>query len=49
MYEFVAGGARYLPGAWPSDDTAFDPSGAVTIYDVPPPGEATPTYPSPAG
>ena len=49
MYEFVDGGKRYLPGAWPTEDKAFDPTGAVSLYDVPPPGEAPPTYPSPAG
>ena len=49
MYEFVDGGKRYLPGAWPTQDKAFDPTGAVALYDVPPSGEAPPTYPSPAG
>jgi hypothetical protein len=49
MYEFIDGGKRYLPGAWPTEDKAFDPAGAVALYDVPPPGEAPPTYPSPAG
>src|SRR5690606_37532989 len=45
MYQFVDGGKRYLPGTWPSEDKFFVPDGAVTIYDVPPPGEAPPTYP----
>ncbi|MCU1389839.1 MAG: hypothetical protein JWL72_3177 [Ilumatobacteraceae bacterium] len=49
MYEFVDGGKRYLPGAWPTDDKTFDPTGAVTIYTTPPPGESAPSYPSPAG
>ena len=49
MYEFVDGGKRYLPGTWPTVDKTFDPTGAVTIYTTPPPGEAAPTYPSPAG
>ncbi len=48
MYQFVDGGTRYLPGAWPTDERLFDPDGAVTIYDTPPPGEAPPTYASPA-
>ena len=49
MWAFVDGGQRYLPGEWPSDVKLFDPEGAVTIYDVPPPEETPPDYPSPAG
>ena len=50
MYEFVAGGARYLPDEWPEGDPGlFDEEGAVTIYEDPPPGEDIPDYPSPAG
>jgi hypothetical protein len=49
MYQFVDGGKRYLPGEWPTEDELFDPDGAVAIYDTPPPGEAPPSYPSPAG
>ncbi len=49
MYQFVDGGKRYLPGEWPTDERLFDPAGAVAIYDTPPPGEAPPTYASPAG
>lgn len=50
MYEFVDGGARYLPGEWPDEALGlFDPEGAVTIYEEPPPGEEVPDYPSPAG
>jgi hypothetical protein len=49
MYEFIDGGKRYLPGTWPTEDKAFVLDGAVTIYDTPPPGEAPPAYPSPAG
>ena len=49
MYEFVDGGKRYLPGQWPTTDKFFDPSGAVSLYTTTPPGEAPPTYPSPAG
>ena len=49
MYEYVAGGKRYLPGEWPAEPTtAFNPDGAVTIYTEPPSSEAVPTYPSPA-
>jgi hypothetical protein len=49
MYEFVDGGKRYLPGEWPTEDKAFDPTGVVSLYTTPPPGEAPPDYPSPAG
>lgn len=49
MYAYVNGGERYLPGEWPSDDQLFDPEGAVTMYDTPPPGEEPPQYPSPNG
>jgi len=49
MYQFVDGGKRYLPGDWPTEDKLFDPEGAVTIYDTPPPGEEAPQYPSPGG
>jgi hypothetical protein len=49
MWQYVDGGARYLPGQWPTEPRLFDPTGAVTIYDEPPPGEAPGDYPSPAG
>jgi hypothetical protein len=49
MWAFVDGGKRYLPGEWPTENKLFDPEGAVTIYDVPPPEETPPDYPSPAG
>ena len=47
--ELRDGGKRYLPGEWPSESKLFDPDGAVAIYDVAPPGEEPPQYPSPAG
>ncbi|MEX1105344.1 MAG: hypothetical protein WEB78_04035 [Ilumatobacteraceae bacterium] len=49
MWQFVDGGARFLPGEWPTDSRLFDPTGAVTIYTTPPPGEEPNQYPSPAG
>lgn len=49
MYQYVDGGARYLPGECPTEDHLFDPNGAVAIYLTPPPGEEPPSYPSPAG
>ena len=39
MYQYVDGGERYLLGEWPEEDTrAFDPEGAVAIYDERPRG-----------
>jgi hypothetical protein len=49
MYQYVDGGLRYLPGAWPSEDKLFNPDGAVAIYLTPPAGEERGDYPSPAG
>jgi hypothetical protein len=50
MYRYVDGGKRYLPGQWPdTDPKLFVMDGSVDIYRTPPPGEAAPTYPSPAG
>ena len=49
MWEYVDGGARYLPGKWPTTDKFFDPNGAVSFYTEPPAAEARPVYPSPAG
>ena len=49
MWTFVDGGKRYLPGEWPPENKLFNPDGAVTIYEVPPPEETPPDYPSPAG
>ncbi len=50
MYRYVDGGKRYRPGEWTEDESkAFDPEGAVTIYDEPPEDERPPDYPSPAG
>jgi len=48
MYTYVDGGKRYLPGEWATEDKLFNPDGAVTIYDTPPPGEERGDYPSPA-
>lgn len=49
MYQYVDGGRRFLPGAWPTDSRLFDPEGAVSIYTEPPPGEGSPDFPSPGG
>jgi hypothetical protein len=50
MYELVNGGMRYPGGKWPDGPTKlFDPTGAVTIYNDPPPALIPKSYPSPAG
>jgi hypothetical protein len=43
MYQFVDGGLRYLPGEWPTESKLFDPDGAVSFYEDPPPGEEPPS------
>jgi hypothetical protein len=49
LYEFVQGGKRYLPGAWPATPPdVFTTQGAVTIYRTIPPAESHPDYPSPS-
>jgi hypothetical protein len=49
MWQYVNGGARYLPGEWPTEDELFDRSNSVAIYEERPPAEEVPDYPSPAG
>ena len=49
MWQYADGGARYLPGAWPTTTRPFDASSSVTIFENPPAEEAPPDYPSPAG
>ncbi len=45
MYRWVDGGRRYLAGEFEAGPTrAFDPEGAITIYDDRPPAEASPDY-----
>lgn len=45
MWRWVDGGRRYAPGQWPSGDPRlFDPEGAVTRYEEPPPEDRHPTY-----
>ncbi|MGH9187215.1 MAG: hypothetical protein ACRD0U_15590, partial [Acidimicrobiales bacterium] len=48
MYRYSDGGRRYLPGEWPERDTrAFDPGGAVALYEELPPGDRAPIYERP--
>ena len=50
MYEYVAGGKRYLAGQWPSTDSqAFVAAGAVTLYAQLPAAEQPKDYPPPSG
>ncbi|MEQ8839359.1 MAG: hypothetical protein RIB98_00095 [Acidimicrobiales bacterium] len=50
IYQYVDGGTRYLPGAWPdTDPNVFVPEGAVDRYVTRPASEDPPDYPSPAG
>ena len=50
MYELVNGGMRYPGGKWSSTPAnLFDPTGAITLYDNPPPDLTPKSYPSPAG
>jgi len=50
MYELVDGGERYPGGKWPTTPAnLFDPKGAVTIYNNPPPDLTPKSYPSPPG
>lgn len=45
MYQYVDGGVRYVPGAHPdSKPKAFDPNGAVTVYDSTPDSDRWPEY-----
>ncbi len=49
LYEYVDGGKRYLPSAWPKWTTkAFKTAGAITIYPRAPAGERPPVYPPPS-
>jgi hypothetical protein len=49
MYQYVAGGKRYLPGQWPSGDPdVFDAANAVSLYQQIPAADQPPPYPSPA-
>ena len=49
MWQYADGGARFLPGEWPTESHLFDAGSSVTIFENPPPEEAPPDYPSPAG
>ena len=45
MYQYVDGGARYVPGGHPdTKPKAFEPGGAVTTYDSQPESDKPPEY-----
>ncbi len=45
MLRYVDGGARFLPGEWPTDPIGlFDEEGSVTVYDDLPASDAVPDY-----
>jgi hypothetical protein len=46
-YMYVDGGTRYLPGEWTDEDRAFDPEGAVSVYQEAPEAEQVRDYPPP--
>jgi len=48
-YQYVDGARRYYADEWPEELKVFDPAGAITRITEPPPEEAVPDYPSPAG
>ncbi len=48
MYQYVDGGARYMPGDWPdTPPRVFDPDGAVMLYTELPESDAAGDYPPP--
>ena len=49
LYRYVNGGQRYLSNEYTGDVEVFDPEGAPTSIEDPPPSEVPPDYPSPAG
>ena len=48
-YMYVDGGRRFLPGSWTEEDRAFDPEGAVSVYEEPPESEQVLDVPPPEG
>ena len=48
-YQYVDGAKRYYADEWSDELKVFDPEGAITKITEPPPEEAVPDYPSPAG
>jgi hypothetical protein len=50
LYRYVDSGKRYLPGQWPTAPIPlFDAKTSSGVLTALPPGDAPPSYPSPAG
>jgi hypothetical protein len=47
-WECSANSIEPVPSRSGREEKLFNPAGAVALYESPPPGEAPPTYPSPA-
>jgi hypothetical protein len=48
-YMYVDGGRRFLPGTWEEGERAFDPEGAVSVYEEAPEQEQIPDFDPPNG
>jgi len=49
LYRYADGGARYLPGSWPTTKVGlYDDATSTTVLSTIPPSAAPPAYPSPA-
>jgi hypothetical protein len=48
-YMYVDGGRRFLPGSWEEGERAFDPEGAVSVYEEAPEAEQIPDFDPPGG
>jgi hypothetical protein len=48
-YMYVDGGRRFLPGTWEEGERAFDPEGAVSVYEEAPETEQIPDFDPPGG
>ncbi len=49
LYRYADGGARYLPGGWPTTKVGlYDDATSTTVLGTIPPSAAPPSYPSPA-
>lgn len=46
-YMYVDGGRRFLPGTWEPGERAFDPEGAVAVYEEAPAAEQIPDFDPP--
>ena len=47
MWQYADGGARFLPGEWPTESHLFDAGSSVTIFENPPPRGGPARLPEP--